>query len=134
MEPAIRSPLVRPHHADLAEPGAAVAGDGGDIVGRWIDDDAVMASIGGEMIDEQPHRSGADAASMSRGVDEDVDPGMAVVHIALLGPLDEPHDVFLVTTRGGRRCADDCVGVNGRIVGPVWPRLTPRRGDDGMTV
>jgi hypothetical protein len=87
---AVGSALVAAHDPDRPEADTAVRSDGTLVRGGGIDGEAVMAADVDEVPSERPDRIGPQAATDVRCVQEEVDPGMAIAGLMLLGVLDAP--------------------------------------------
>jgi hypothetical protein len=51
-----------------------------------------VATLVDQLAHDAPQRLGADAATVERGIDEQVDRGVAVLRLELLGELDQARD------------------------------------------
>lgn len=80
------------HDADASEPHPFVAADGGGVVEGRIDGDPVVPAIVGEVVDQGLDRVRPDPLPMLRRVDEEVDRGVPVVGVRLLGEVDQSDD------------------------------------------
>src|SRR5919197_6295393 len=84
--------LVAPHHADPLEPRLLVGADRSYVRRRGVDRDAVMAPVVDEVTDDAPERRSADALTVERRVEKQVDAGEAVAGLQLLVVLDQAGD------------------------------------------
>ena len=73
---------------DRPETDLRVGPDGGLVVDRRVDRQAVVAAVVDEVRRERPDRVGTEAATLGGGREEEVDAGVAEVGFGLLGRLD----------------------------------------------
>src|SRR5690625_3723986 len=83
--------FVLPHDPDRAEAHLLIAPDGGMVVCGGVDHQAVMPAVGDQVGGQRADRIGADTAPVYRRVEEDVDRGVPVVRVPLLGELHHAH-------------------------------------------
>ena len=84
MKRAVTSSFVLPHDAHSPEADALVRTDGANVVGRWIDGDAVMPSLLEEEGAHQAYRLGPEALPLVMRGEEDIDARVPVVAMQVL--------------------------------------------------
>src|SRR6185295_5848862 len=80
--------LISTHHADGPEAHLLVGPDGACVGGRGIDRQSVVAALVEQPPRDRPNGIGAEAATLERRRQEDVDAGVPVVRVVLLARLD----------------------------------------------
>jgi hypothetical protein len=83
-------PLVTAHHPDHPEPGLLVGPDRPGVRRRRVDRDPVVAPVIDQDPDHPADRLGPDPPAVEVRIEEDVDPGVPVPGLGLLGELDHP--------------------------------------------
>ena len=85
---AIRVAFVLAHQADRSESNRGIATDRSGVIGSGIDHEAVVASTVYQEARERGDRVAAESSAMNGGVEEDIDPRVAVPRVGLLVILD----------------------------------------------
>lgn len=130
---AVVAPLVAAHHAHRLEARLGVAPDGGRVVGRWVDHQAMVPPLFQQIAAEGANGVGAQAPALRRGVEKKVHPGVAILRVVFFRPLnhaDQPPfhlDGQQFDAVVGQIGLDFC----GQIVAPRPARVHLGRGPHG---